>query len=129
MNPTNYTANQPISTQAPQPNPTNQPNPPNPTATHHPKARKHCRATESVVADFKAAAAAVEALCRGVADGMLVDVERRKLYELPEFEEVQAAHHAKVGGWGVGCECGCWGLGVGFLLLGIGWGQVDAELR
>lgn len=46
--------------------------------------------------DFKAGAARVEALCRAVGETMLVDVERRRLYELPQFQEVQAAHMAKV---------------------------------
>jgi 16S rRNA G966 N2-methylase RsmD len=49
-----------------------------------------------VVSEFKAGAAAVEALCRSVADALLVDVERKRLYELPEFESVQAEHHARV---------------------------------
>lgn len=35
-------------------------------------------------------------LCRSVAEGILVDVERKRLYELPEFEAVQSEHHAKV---------------------------------
>jgi hypothetical protein len=59
------------------------------------QARKHCRATEAVVAEFKAGAASIEALCRGVAEGLLVDAERRRVYELPEFEAVQAEHHKK----------------------------------
>lgn len=49
-----------------------------------------------MVSEFKAGAAAVEALCRSVADALLVDVERKRLYELPEFESVQAEHHARV---------------------------------
>jgi len=91
-----------------------------PTPTHPPtpQAHKHCRLTEQAVSEFKSGLAAIEALCRGVADGMLVDVERKRLYELPEFEEVQAVHHAKVGGLrarvfglcGVQVEPWRWGL-------------------
>lgn len=62
------------------------------------QARKACRAAEAVVGDFKAGAAQVDALCRSVAECMLVDVERKRLYDLPDFEAVQAEHHAKVGG-------------------------------
>lgn len=50
--------------------------------------------------EFKAGVATIEGLCRGVAEGLLVDVERKRLYELPEFEAVQAEHHARVGGTG-----------------------------
>lgn len=64
----------------------------------HAQARKHCRATEAVVAEYKAGAARIEALCRAIGEGMLVDVERKRLYELPEFEAVQAAHIDKVSG-------------------------------
>jgi hypothetical protein len=61
---------------------------------------------EGVISKFKAGAATVEALCRGVADGLLVDVERKRVYDVPEFEEVQAAHHARVRAAGVATQLG-----------------------
>lgn len=63
------------------------------------QARKHCRLTEAVVSEFKAGVALIEGLCRGITEGLLVDVERKRLYELPEFEAVQVAHHVQVGTW------------------------------
>jgi hypothetical protein len=61
-----------------------------------PQARRHCRAAEALASEFKAGAAAIESLCREVSEALLVDVERKRLYDLPEFEAVQAEHHARV---------------------------------
>jgi dynein heavy chain len=71
---------------------------------------------EGVVSKFEAGAAAIEALCRGVAEGLLVDVERKRVYDVPEFEEVQGAHHTQVSGRSPHCpgplgSAAAWGSG------------------
>jgi len=60
------------------------------------EARKHCRIADACVSEFKAGVAQIEALCKGIAEGLLINVEKKKLYDLTEFEAVQAAHHAMV---------------------------------
>jgi dynein heavy chain, axonemal len=60
------------------------------------EAQKHCRAADATVATFKAGVMRIETECAAVADGLLVNIERKKLYDVTEFEAVQAAHHAMV---------------------------------
>lgn len=60
------------------------------------EARKHCRIADSCVTEFKAGLARIDSLCKGIAEGLLIDVEKKKLYEYTEFEAVQAKHHSLV---------------------------------
>lgn len=60
------------------------------------EARRLCRGADACVGEFKAGLAAIDAQCRGVAEGLLINVEKKRLYELPEFEDVQGRHHAMV---------------------------------
>jgi hypothetical protein len=61
------------------------------------EARRHCALGDACVTGFKAGLARIDALCRVIAEGLLIDVERKKLYDIGEFEAVQGRHHAKVG--------------------------------
>lgn len=68
---------------------------------YYKEARKHCRIADSCVAEFKAGMARIDALCKSIAEGLLIDVEKKKLYEYTEFEAVQAKHHSMV------CRASC----------------------
>lgn len=57
------------------------------------EARKHCNLAGNCVTGFKAGLARIDALCKSIADGLLIDVEKKKLYETAEFEAVQGRHH------------------------------------
>ncbi|WIA13292.1 hypothetical protein OEZ85_006876 [Tetradesmus obliquus] len=61
---------------------------------YHKEARKHCRIADSAVCEFKGAAARIDCLCKAIAEGLLINVEKKKLYDYTEFEAVQAKHHA-----------------------------------
>ncbi|WIA33430.1 hypothetical protein OEZ86_006562 [Tetradesmus obliquus] len=61
---------------------------------YHKEARKHCRIADSAVCEFKGAAARIDSLCKAIAEGLLINVEKKKLYDYTEFEAVQAKHHA-----------------------------------
>lgn len=66
------------------------------------EARKHCHLAENCVSGFKAGLTRIDALCRSIAEGLLIDVEKKKLYEIAEFEAVQGRHHHMVStplGW------------------------------
>lgn len=63
---------------------------------YYKEARKHCRNADCCVTEFKAGMARIETLCKGIAEGLLIDVEKKKLYEYTEFEAVQGKHHAMV---------------------------------
>jgi dynein heavy chain len=63
---------------------------------YHKEARKHCRIADSAVCEFKGAAARIDSLCKAIAEGLLINVEKKKLYDYTEFEAVQAKHHAMV---------------------------------
>jgi dynein heavy chain len=63
---------------------------------YHKEARKHCRSLGASVSDFKAALVRIEELCKGISTNLLINVEKKKLYEYSDFEAVQAAHHARV---------------------------------
>jgi hypothetical protein len=60
------------------------------------EARKHCHLADGCVTGFKAGLARIDALCKSIAEGLLIDVEKKKLFEMGEFEAVQGRHHAKV---------------------------------
>lgn len=57
------------------------------------EARKHCNLAGNCVTGFKAGLARIDALCKSIAEGLLIDVEKKKLYETAEFEAVQGRHH------------------------------------
>jgi dynein heavy chain len=63
---------------------------------YHKEARKYCRAAETTVVEFKEMLAHIQGLCKSISNGLLVNVEKKKLYEYTEFEAVQASHHAQV---------------------------------
>jgi dynein heavy chain len=67
---------------------------------YHKEARKHCRIADSAVCEFKGAASRIDSLCKAIAEGLLINVEKKKLYDYTEFEAVQAKHHAMVRGTG-----------------------------
>jgi dynein heavy chain len=48
------------------------------------------------VTDFKAASQRIDAVCRSIAELGLVSVEKKRIYQHTEFQEMQAAHHAIV---------------------------------
>jgi dynein heavy chain, axonemal len=56
------------------------------------------RAADTTVYEFKAASARIEQLCKSIAESLLINVEKKKLYDFSEFEAVQATHHAQVRG-------------------------------
>lgn len=72
------------------------------------------------VTDFKAANQRIDAVCRGISEMVLLLVERKATYQHSQFQELQAAHHTQVGGWGVLVCAGmrvCVGVHAGVLLL------------
>ncbi|KAG1668463.1 hypothetical protein FOA52_005236 [Chlamydomonas sp. UWO 241] len=58
------------------------------------EARKYCHDADVYVTDFHAASQRISALCRQVSDMMLINVEKKKIYQHSEFHEGQVAHHA-----------------------------------
>lgn len=60
------------------------------------EARKHCHLADNCVTGFKAGLSRIDALCKSVAEGLLIDVEKKKLYEIADFEAVQGRHHHMV---------------------------------
>lgn len=62
------------------------------------EARKHCHLADNCVTGFKAGLSRIDALCKSVAEGLLIDVEKKKLYEIADFEAVQGRHHHMVSG-------------------------------
>ena len=66
------------------------------TAFFHKDARRFCGDVAAAVADFKATDAAVACACVLLRDTLLVRIERRRLYDLPDFERRQAGHQV---GW------------------------------
>jgi dynein heavy chain len=58
--------------------------------------RKHCHLADNCVTGFKSGLARIDALCKSIAEGLLIDVEKKKLYETAEFEAVQSRHHHMV---------------------------------
>lgn len=63
---------------------------------YYKEARKHCRIADGSVCEFKAGVARIDALCKAIAEGLLINVEKKKLYDYTEFEAVQAKHHTMV---------------------------------
>jgi hypothetical protein len=60
------------------------------------EARKHCHLADNCVTGFKAGLARIDAVCKSIAEGLLIDVEKKKMYEIAEFEAVQGRHHHMV---------------------------------
>lgn len=60
------------------------------------EARRHCHLADNCVTGFKAGLSRIEALCKSIAEGLLIDIEKKKLYELADFEAVQSLHHQMV---------------------------------
>lgn len=46
--------------------------------------------------DYKAACARLDAICRSISEMVLVEVEKKKIYQHTEFATLQEQHHAKV---------------------------------
>lgn len=65
---------------------------------YHRDALRCCKEAGGAVAELQAAGAAVAATAATLRDALLVRVERKRLYDLPDFEQRQAAH--QVGGAG-----------------------------
>lgn len=63
---------------------------------YYKEARKHCRAADACVSEFKAAWQRIDAVCKGIMENLLINVEKKKLYDHSEFEAVQAANHTQV---------------------------------
>lgn len=65
----------------------------------------HCILTRALLCsrqEYKAANTRIEAICRSVAELSLVAVDRKRTYDVEEFETLQMEHHAQVGGlWSV----------------------------
>ncbi|GIM07381.1 hypothetical protein Vretimale_11536 [Volvox reticuliferus] len=60
------------------------------------EARKFCRDADMAVGDYKAANARLDAICRSISELVLVDVEKKKIYQHTEFATLQEQHHAKI---------------------------------
>jgi dynein heavy chain len=60
------------------------------------EARKHCHLADNCVTGFKAGLCRIDALYKSIAEDLLIDVEKKKLYEIAEFEAVQGRHHHMV---------------------------------
>ena len=65
---------------------------------YYKEARKYCRDADVYVTDFKAANMRISAICKSISELVLVNVEKKKIYQYAEFQEVQAEHHDQVGG-------------------------------
>lgn len=48
------------------------------------------------VGDYKTANSRLDAICRSISELVLVDVEKKKIYQHAEFANLQESHHAKV---------------------------------
>lgn len=64
-----------------------------------------CKEAAAVAAELQAAGAAVAATCALFRDSLLLRVERRRVYDLPDYEQRQGAHQAggregRAGVWG-----------------------------
>eukprot|EP00879_Flechtneria_rotunda_P019356 GHRR01020328.1.p1 GENE.GHRR01020328.1~~GHRR01020328.1.p1 ORF type:complete len:1679 (+),score=578.13 GHRR01020328.1:143-5179(+) len=60
---------------------------------YYKEARKHCRIADCSVCEFKTGMTKIDTLCKGIAEGLLINVEKKRLYDHTEFEAVQATHH------------------------------------
>lgn len=58
------------------------------------EARKYCRDADVYVTDFKAANTRINLVCKSISEMMLVNVEKKKIYQHLEFQEAQEVHHA-----------------------------------
>eukprot|EP00898_Chlorokybus_atmophyticus_P005400 jgi/Chlat1/5861/Chrsp4S06373 len=56
------------------------------------EARRHCAEAEALVLDFKSAGERIASRCRAVAEGLLISVEKKRVYEEGEFEARQKEH-------------------------------------
>lgn len=46
--------------------------------------------------EFKSANQRIDAVCKSISELVLVAVEKKKIYQLGEFQDLQSAHHAQV---------------------------------
>eukprot|EP00002_Diphylleia_rotans_P022931 TRINITY_DN4501_c0_g1_i3.p1 TRINITY_DN4501_c0_g1~~TRINITY_DN4501_c0_g1_i3.p1 ORF type:complete len:4513 (-),score=1142.54 TRINITY_DN4501_c0_g1_i3:360-11993(-) len=58
--------------------------------------RKNCRDVAQIVSDYKESARQVSESCRVISDTMLVHIEKKGLYEIDKFEQIQQQHRQKV---------------------------------
>ncbi|GMH41208.1 hypothetical protein BSKO_09118 [Bryopsis sp. KO-2023] len=63
---------------------------------YHKEARKYCKDVDIIVSNFKVANQKIDAQCKLIAENLLINVEKKKIYSLAEFEERQSVHHAQV---------------------------------
>lgn len=61
------------------------------------EARKFCRDADVYVSEFKAANQRIDAICRQLAELVLVNVEKKRIYQLSEFQDMQSVHQGQVG--------------------------------
>lgn len=59
------------------------------------EALRFCRQMEAAVVELKAAGVAVAAACASVRSTLLVCLERKRLYNLAEFDGLQAQHQVR----------------------------------
>lgn len=68
------------------------------------EARKFCRDADVYVSEFKAANQRIDIICRQLGELVLINVEKKRIYQLSEFQDMQSQHQAQVGivYWGHG---------------------------
>ena len=81
-----------------------------------------CKEVAAAVAELKAGSAAVAATCGLFRDALLVRVDRKRLHDLPDFEQRQAAHQVR----SVCGECLCVWFDTCGVVVGYGVGQWPA---
>lgn len=59
------------------------------------EASKFCKETEGAVMELKAATITVAQECAMIRGTMLVNIERKRLYELPDFDARQTQHQVR----------------------------------
>ncbi|KAK3256380.1 hypothetical protein CYMTET_34484, partial [Cymbomonas tetramitiformis] len=60
------------------------------------EARKYCKEVEATVMDYKAANERIHGNCKVISETLLINIEKKKVYEEGEFEEKQARHREQV---------------------------------
>ncbi|KAK9823872.1 hypothetical protein WJX72_006072 [[Myrmecia] bisecta] len=56
----------------------------------------YCKEADATVSDFKSANQKIDANCRLISDTLLLNVEKKRMYDHSEFAAQQAEHHARV---------------------------------